>query len=65
MQLLLTRRQKQSLVFGSLLVSFSYFRFILVEKTKSPSSRLLLARERKRQLLDKNIASCLGEIGKL
>ena len=30
-------RQKQSLVFGSLFVSFSYFRFLLVEKTRSPS----------------------------
>jgi hypothetical protein len=30
-------RQKQSLVFGSLFVSFSYFRFSKVEKTRSPS----------------------------
>jgi hypothetical protein len=31
------RRQKQSLVFNSLFISFSYFRFLLMEKTRAPS----------------------------
>ena len=40
------RCQTQSLVFGKLFVLFYYFRFVLMEKTRSPSPRLRLAAKR-------------------
>jgi hypothetical protein len=40
------RCQTQSLFFGKLFVLFYYFRFVLMEKTRSPSPRLRLAAKR-------------------
>jgi len=40
------RCQTQSLFFGNLLVYFYYFRFVLMEKNRSPSPQLRVAAER-------------------
>ena len=47
------RCQTQSLFFGKLFVLFYYFRFVLMEKTRSPSPRLRLAAKRWQQLVPK------------